>query len=65
MKRRNILFKIHSYLIWLIRDWGWVGTYILPKNDHQDDKTLGWALWHLVLNVSTVVRNIVTKRVPE
>ena len=42
-----------------------VGTYILPKNDHQNNKTLGWAFWHLVFTVSTVVRNKVTKTVPE
>ena len=42
-----------------------MGTYILPKNDHQNDKTLGRALWHLVFNVSTVVRNNVTKTMPE
>ena len=32
-------------------------------NVHQNDKTLGWALWHLVFNVLTVVRNKVTKTV--
>ena len=42
-----------------------MGTYILPTNDHRNDKTLGWALWHLVFNVSTVVRNKVTKKMPE
>ena len=52
--------------------YGWLGTarstcrtYTLSKNDHQNDKTLGWALWHLVFNVSTVVRNKVTKTEPE
>ena len=39
--------------------------YFLPKNDNLIDKTLGWALWHLVFNVSTVVRYNVTKTVPE
>ena len=42
-----------------------MATYILPKNDDQNDKALGWALWLLVFNVSTVVRNKVTKTVPE
>ena len=52
-----------------------MGTYILPKNDHPNlvsvdvephvsfhpnDKTLGWALWHVGFNVSTVVRSKVT-----
>ena len=41
----------------VFRDWGSMATYILPKNDHQNDKQLGWALWHLVFNVSTDVRN--------
>ena len=41
-----------------------MGAYILPKNDHLNDKTLGWALWHLGFNVSTVVGNKVTKTVP-
>ena len=41
-----------------------MGSDILPKNDHQNDKTLGWPLWHLGFTVSTVVRNKVTKTVP-
>ena len=40
-----------------------MGTYILPKKDHQNGKTLGWALWHLGFNVSTVIRKKVTKTV--
>ena len=39
-------------------------SYILPKNDHQNDKTLGWALWRLGFNVSTVVGSKVTMTVP-
>ena len=38
--------KVHSNPLRLIRDWGeggWLGAYILPKNDHQNDKTLGRA----------------------
>ena len=64
--KKKTLFKVHSNLIRLIRDWGKgeVGTYIVPKNDHQNDKTLGRTLWHRVFNVSTVVRNKVTKTVP-
>ena len=42
-----------------------MGTCILPKNDRHNDTMLGWALWHLVFNVSTVVRDEVTKTVPE
>ena len=42
-----------------------MGTSILPKTDHQNDKTLGWALWRLGFNVSIVVRNNATKTVPE
>ena len=65
--KENVLFKAP---LRLIRDWekgvgGGMGTYILPKNDHQNDNTLGWASWHLVFNVSTVVRNKVTKTVSE
>ena len=41
-----------------------MGTYILLKSEHQNDKTLGWALWLPVFNVTTVVRNKVTKTVP-
>ena len=68
LSKENILFKVNSDPLQLIRDWGKRGmaTYILPpphpppKKDHQNDKTLGWALWYLGFNVSTVVRNKAT-----
>ena len=62
---RNILFKVHSNLTRLIRDWGKGGGVPLSYQ-RMTTKTIKRQVRPcVVFDVSTVVRNKVTKRVPE